>query len=112
MALIWKRSSATVSELEAELNVERDPPLSYKTFLTICSRLTDKGLLRYTTEGRSFRYSPTMDRTTFIEGKAGQETDALLDRYGELAVASFVDHLTVRPELLTRLRELLDLPEQ
>ena len=65
MQIFWKEGPSLVSQVEETLNQHREVPLAYKTVLTICTRLCDKGNLDYEKEGRAFRYRPTMTKAEF-----------------------------------------------
>jgi predicted transcriptional regulator len=108
MEIIWLRQSALVSEVEEVLNTRRVSPLAYKTVLTICTRLSEKGLLSHEKEGRAFRYYPTMSEPEFISERASEATGALLSRFGDMALSSFVDQVAADPAQLLALRNLLD----
>jgi predicted transcriptional regulator len=108
MEIIWHLDSALVSEVEEVLNGRRSVPLAYKTVLTICSRLSDKGILSHEKEGRAFRYYPTMSKSEFIEEQASKATGALLSRFGDVALSTFVDQVAADPAQLGALRNLLD----
>jgi predicted transcriptional regulator len=108
MEILWKMGASLVSEVEEVLNRRRSEPLAYKTVLTICTRLTDKGLLDYEKEGRAFRYHPTMNRPEFIELQALKGANDLLNRFGDLAISTFVEKVSAHPEQLKSLRELLN----
>jgi predicted transcriptional regulator len=107
MEIIWRRGTALVSEVEEVLNGRRSVPLAYKTVLTICTRLSEKGLLDHEKEGRAFRYYPTMTEPEFVSVQASKATDALLSRFGDVALSSFVDQVAADPEQLIALRKLL-----
>jgi len=82
--------------------------LAYKTVLTICTRLSDKGILNHETEGRAFRYYPTMSKSEFISQQASKAAGALLSRFGDMALSTFVDQVAADPVQLDALRALLD----
>jgi len=107
MKIIWGRGTALVSEVEEVLNARRAHALAYKTVLTICTRLSEKGLLNHEKEGRAFRYFPTMTESEFVAAQASKATDALLSRFGDVALSSFVDQVAADPEQLVALRALL-----
>ncbi|SRR6266508_1280147 len=56
MRLLWAHGPATVRQLLTWLSA--DPPISYQNIMTICVRLTEKGLLerRLATKDESVRY--------------------------------------------------------
>jgi predicted transcriptional regulator len=107
MGIIWMRGTALVSEVEEILNRRRTAPLAYKTVLTICTRLSEKGVLDHEKEGRAFRYYPTMTQPEFVAAQASKASKALLRRFGDVALSSFVDEVAADPEQLALLRSLL-----
>src|SRR5579862_8890227 len=107
MEIIWVKGAALVSEIEEVLNRRRTVPLAYKTVLTICTRLSEKGILRHEKEGRAFRYQPTMTEPEFVSLQASKATGALLSRFGDVALSTFVDQVAADPEQLVALRGLL-----
>jgi predicted transcriptional regulator len=111
MEIIWIRGTALVSEVEEVLNKRRTVPLAYKTVLTICTRLSEKGILDHDKEGRAFRYYPTMTQTEFVAAQASKASNALLSRFGDVALSSFVAQVAADPEQLVALRNLLDKDE-
>jgi predicted transcriptional regulator len=93
--------------VEEILNSRRSEPLAYKTVLTICTRLSDKGILTHEKEGRAFRYGPTMTEAEFVADQASKAADTMLNRFGDVALATFVDKVATDPEQLAALRSLL-----
>jgi len=108
MQILWMRGPSLVSEVEEILNSRRSEPLAYKTVLTICTRLSDKGLLSHEKEGRAFRYGPTMTVAEFVTDQASKAADTMLDRFGDVALATFVDQVATDPEQLASLRKMLN----
>jgi predicted transcriptional regulator len=112
MQIIWSRGPSLVSEIEAVLNDHRSEPLAYKTVLTICTRLSEKGILSHEKEGRAFRYGATMTEAEFIVEQSTKAADAMLNRFGDVALSAFVDQVAADPDQLAALRDLLeDRPE-
>jgi predicted transcriptional regulator len=107
MQIIWMRGPSLVSEVEEILNSRRPEPLAYKTVLTICTRLSDKGILTHEKEGRAFRYGPTMTEAEFVADQASKAADTMLNRFGDVALATFVNQVATDPEQLAALRSLL-----
>lgn len=108
MAIVWEKGSALVGEVTEMVNRHRPEPLSYKTVLTICTRLSEKGLLTHSRDGRAFRYAPAMSETAFVEAQATKAATAMLETFGQTAIASFVDRVSANAEQLDALRTLLE----
>jgi len=85
MRLLWARGPATVRQLLSWLTADR--PLAYQTIMTVCARLTERGLLerrlaanadesaRY---GQAYVYAPRISEDAFLRLAAGQESVAFL----------------------------------
>jgi predicted transcriptional regulator len=81
MHLLWTRGPATVRQLLTWLAA--DPPLSYQNIMTVCLRLTEKGLLerrlaanadesaRY---GQAYVYAPTVSEEEFKRSAVRQQS--------------------------------------
>lgn len=108
MKIIWARGTALVSEVEEILNRRRTVPLAYKTVLTICTRLGEKGILSHEKEGRAFRFYPAMTETEFVAAQAAKATAALVSRFGDVVLSTFVDQVAADPDQLAALRRLVD----
>ena len=67
MELAWNQSSVTVKSVIFHLGHETAP--AYTTVMTILGRLTDKGLLERTRDGRNFVYRATIGRDAFIKNR-------------------------------------------
>jgi predicted transcriptional regulator len=109
MEILWSRGSSTVTELTDLVNDGRPIPLSYKTILTICTRLDEKGILDHEQVGRAFRYWPVLNRSDFVADQADKAADKMIDQFGELAISSFVDRVAANAKQLKALQDLLEL---
>jgi predicted transcriptional regulator len=92
MAEVWDRGEATVREVLTALN-ERDKERAYTTVMTIMARLDEKGLLRRTRRGRLDVYRPAMSREDYQDARAEAEVKALVDEFGDVALAHFAEHV-------------------
>lgn len=106
MEEVWRRERATVREVLEALN-EGPKQRAYTTVMTIMGRLHRKGVLRRTRTGKTDVYSPVMRRAEYLDARARGEIEAMVEQYGDLALAQFksrVDELD--PERLRRLEDL------
>jgi predicted transcriptional regulator len=100
---VWRQGQATVRDVLTALNRGRKER-AYTTVMTIMSRLHEKGLLARERRGKSDLYRPIMSRDEYLDARAQAEVRALIDEFGDVALAHFarqVDKLDVG-----RLREL------
>lgn len=104
MDAVWNLEQPTVQDVCDRLGSRAN----YRTVMTVMNRLVKKGLLRRYKEGRAFRYVPSETREAFLESVSQQVVRGLLDDFGELALAQFVDVLDEIPaEQIEALRELI-----
>src|SRR5688572_30644602 len=59
MEVLWKKGSATVTDILLSLS---KPPSAYSTVITLLRILEGKGYVRHEKQGRSFVYEPLVDR--------------------------------------------------
>ena len=106
MDIIWQLGSATVREAhEAFSQTEKE--LAYTTVMTVLSRLSEKGHLKRTVEGKAHRYHPTLSREAFVAQTSGQVFSGLLEELSGPAMSAFVEELS--PRETKRLEELAEL---
>lgn len=88
MRLLWTRGPATVRQLLTWLTA--DPPISYQNIMTICVRLTEKGLVerRLATSsdesaryGQAYVYAPRVSEDEFTRAAVGRQIDSLITHY-------------------------------
>ena len=103
LALLWEQEELTVRDARAEL-ATRGVDLAYTTVMTVMVRLFEKGLLSRTGRGKQFVYRAQVDEESFRRRSAHALAESLVQGYGRLAIATFVEELAkVSPE---RLKEL------
>lgn len=105
MEVVWaSQSELSVQDVCESLRGTNN----YKTVMTVLSRLTEKGLLVRRQEGRAHVYRPRSTREAFLESVADAVMGGLLQDYGDVAVASFVNALEEAPHAsLAKLERLL-----
>ena len=107
MEELWARSEATVREVQEALNARADKVRAYTTLLTVMTRLDGKGLLVRRRAGRLDVYSPALSREAYFQARAEAEVQALVEDFGDLALAHFARHISeLDPERLRKLRRL------
>jgi predicted transcriptional regulator len=109
MEEVWARREATVRDVQESLNARNEKARAYTTLLTVMTRLDGKGLLVRRRAGRLDVYAPAMSREAYLEARAAAEVSALVEDFGDLALAHFARHVDrLDPERLERLRRLAD----
>ena len=107
MDILWARGEGTVREALNELNQTRS--LAYTTVLTVMGRLVEKGLLTQHKVGRAHLYRPAMSREAYAAATAGQVIRALVEDFGDSALAQFLQALdSLDPARLAALKALTE----
>jgi predicted transcriptional regulator len=92
MEEMWRRETATVRDVLEALNRGRRKR-AYTTVMTIMRRLDRKGLLTRQRSGKTDFYTAVMSREAYREARAEAEVQALLDEFGDLALAHFSEQV-------------------
>lgn len=107
---MWARHSASVREVMEALNSVASRPRAYTTYMTVMTRLKGKGLLGRRREGKTDIYTPVLTRERYLELRAQIEVHALVERFGDIALAHFAHHVDELDP--AHLRELRALPQE
>jgi len=85
---VWERDESTVRDVLESLNRGRKQR-AYTTVMTIMTRLDRKGLLTRKRRGKTDVYRPALSRDAYRAARAEAEVGALIDQFGDLALAHF-----------------------
>lgn len=89
MTVVWKERSATVRCVFEQLAKQRD--IAYTTVMTTMDRLSKKGILKRSKVGKAFAYQSVQTEADLGLSTTKAMMDMLVRRYGDLAIAQFVD---------------------
>ena len=104
---VWARDACTVREVLDALNARSPTPRAYTTVMTVMQRLDGKGLLRRERAGRRDVYVAALSRDEYAQARAGAQVGALVDEYGDVALAHFARHMSqLDPERREQIRRL------
>jgi predicted transcriptional regulator len=107
MEEMWGRAEATVRDVQAALNARAEKTRAYTTLLTVMTRLDGKGLLTRRREGRLDVYVAAISREDYFAARAEASVEALVEDFGDLALAHFAKHVgALDPQRLETLRRL------
>lgn len=87
MTAVWAQREATVRSVTDA--VAADGPRSYTTILTVMTRLDRKGFLSRRREGKRDVYVAAVEEDDYRRARSEAEVDALVEAYGDLALAQF-----------------------
>ena len=106
MDVVWDRERASVRQVLETLNARRPTPIAYTTVLTVMQRLAEKGILERRRASNTDHYAARQSRETFFAESSGRIVRALVEDFGDIAIAQFLAELDrLDPERLRRLRE-------
>ena len=92
MECMCELGSASVREVHECLAEKRE--IAYTTVMTVMSRLSEKGMLQRTQEGRAYLYAPVESRDAFCTNVVRRVLDGLFGGAGRPVLAHFVENLT------------------
>lgn len=108
MEEIWRQGQSTVREVLTALN-QGEKERAYTTVMTIMARLDTKGVLTRERQGKTDIYKPVMTREEYLDARAQAEVEALIDEFGDVALAHFAEQVDkLDAERLDALRKLAE----
>jgi predicted transcriptional regulator len=107
MKLAWDRGRVTVRQVLERLPGHRQ--VAYTTVMTVMNRLVEQECLkRHRTSSGAFTYRPLRSRSATAAAAARHSLQSLIQLYGEVGLAQFLNQLDRIPESkLQRLRRQL-----
>ena len=92
-ALALAPSTEVVASVQLALNARGEKTRAYTTLLTVMTRLDAKGLLVRRRQGRLDVYSAALTRDDYLAARAEASVEALVEDFGDLALAHFARHI-------------------
>ena len=103
MSVLWRRGSATVTEVKDELGEE----LAYTSVLSALQTLEEKGYVRHESEGRAYRYFATIAADHAGKSALTRIRDSIYHGSAERMFAHLVSDRKLGRDELERMRALL-----
>jgi len=103
MSVLWRLGSANVSEVREAL----DEDLAYTSVLSALQTLEEKGYVRHETDGRAYRYFPTVEAERAGGSALARIRDAIFHGSAERMFAQMVADKRVSRKELEKMRKLL-----
>jgi predicted transcriptional regulator len=104
---LWQAGPSRVGEVLDRLNEGTRRKLAYTTVMSVLARLAQKGYLTRTRAGKAFVYEPVHGPDGFVQARAADAIEGLLDDFGPSVIVGIVDTVKNRPELFKQLQELV-----
>lgn len=107
MNIVWRHDCITVRCVFDALKQRRD--IAYTTVMTTMDRLSKKGVLKRIKAGKAYEYRAKQSETELCQCTTQAIFDMLIRRYGDLAIAQFVDTVDkIDPKKFDQLKRLVD----
>lgn len=103
MSVLWRLGSGNVSEVRDAL--EED--LAYTSVLSALQTLEEKGFVRHESEGRAYRYFPTVEAERAGGSALARVRDAIFNGSAERMFAQMVADKKLSRKELERMRQLI-----
>jgi predicted transcriptional regulator len=87
MEAVWERGEVSVREVMKALNDSAPKERAYTTYMTILTRLHGKRMLERRRAGKTDYYRAAYTRDEYVDLRAQTELEAVVDQYGEVALA-------------------------
>ena len=104
MSVLWRLGSATVAEVQEAL----PDPLAYTTVLTVLRKLTEKGFVVPSEEGRAHRFHPTVQEEDAQQGATKRLLSRVFSGSPERLLSHLVSDRGLSKKQLESMRALLD----
>jgi BlaI family penicillinase repressor len=104
MSALWERGSGTVAEVRSQLPVR----IGYTSVLKILQVLESNGCVRHETEGRKYRYFPTVFADAAGGNALSRVVDSIFRGSVELTLARLVSGRSFSRDELQRMRRIID----
>jgi predicted transcriptional regulator len=103
MSVLWRLGSASVSDVRDALEEE----LAYTSVLSALQTLEEKGFVRHESEGRAYRYFPTVEAERAGGSALARVRDAIFQGSAERMFAQMVSDKKLSRKELERMRQLI-----
>jgi predicted transcriptional regulator len=112
MKILWARGSASVREVQEDLNRDAGP-VAYSTVQTLLNIMEEKkGLVRHVVEGRTFIYVPKKSSERTVRELTRRFVDRVFDGALDRVMVALLDSKPPTQEELDRLRAMLNEAER
>lgn len=106
LEVLWQNAPLSAADIAAQLDASRD--WSVSTVKTLLARLTAKGAVSHTGEGRRFLYSPLIAREAFVATESRRLIDRLFDGRAAPLVAHLAERSALSPQDISEIETLLE----
>ncbi len=107
LKILWKESPLLVRDVRAKLETQAGRPLAHSSVITMLNIMHRKGFLRRRKEGKSFFFSPKVEKKDIAGGIVGDLLSRLFDGDSSAMVMNLLDTADLDGDELNELRKLI-----
>ncbi|WP_339734253.1 BlaI/MecI/CopY family transcriptional regulator [uncultured Gimesia sp.] len=107
LKILWDESPLPVRDVRAKLETEADRALAHSSVITTLNIMYDKGLLRRRKEGKSFLFSPKVEKDQIAGGIMGDLLSRLFDGSPSAMMLNLLETTDINSSELAELRKLI-----
>lgn len=107
LKILWQESPLLVRDVRAKLETQAGRPLAHSSVITMLNIMHRKGFLRRRKEGKSFFFSPKVQKEDVAGGIVGDLLSRLFDGDSSAMVMNLLDTADLDGDELNELRKLI-----
>lgn len=107
LKILWNESPLPVREVRAKLESEAGRPLAHSSVITIMNIMHRKGFLSRKKDGKSFLFSPKVQKENVAGGIVGDVLSRMFDGDPAAMVLNLIDSAELDSDELNELRKLI-----
>ena len=108
LKILWEESPLLVRDIRAKLEAEADRPLAHSSVITILNIMHRKGYLRRRKKGKSFLFSPKIEKENVTGRMMGDLLSRVFDGSPKEVMLSLFDCSEIDNEELKELRKIIN----
>lgn len=108
MSVLWRTGSGSVAEVREAMG----GTAGYTTVLKLLQILEGKDAVRHESEGRAYRYFPTVEQEAAGDTALSKILEKIFGGSAELLLTQLVSDREIDPKELVRMRKLLEEMEE
>jgi len=107
LKVLWDESPLLVREVRVRLEDQADRPLAHSSVITMLNIMHRKGFLKRRKEGKSFLFSPKVQKESVMGGMTGDLLSRLFNGSPSAMVLNLLETADVDSDELAEIRKLI-----
>ena len=108
LKILWNTSPLSVREVREHLEDQADRSLTHSTVITMLNIMHRKGYLKRKKVGKSFLFSPKINKTKVTGGMVGDLLSRVFEGSAEAMVLNLLETTDLDGEELAEIRKLIN----